>query len=291
VCESDTGASAPARDARGRIDLEIAGLRVATGGWVPDRRCGWAGRLRGSAPVDHARPGQRPLSRSGLSVGFSSVRVSGGHPSLRPPVVHRARTAEGLSGLYRESCAIVWRHYRRPLTVARRRAGARQLAPAGPARVRRGGRDELQRLPARGAAAQRGAAVGAPAADRAPGGAGGRLSPAGAFRQGVPAPVRRHARAVSRARAPPHRAARRQHRSRRTLTMRAGRGGASTRWAAVAITLEPGRPGRRRRRQRAASMANAGGQRPRRALGIRYPPRARRAGQIARRATNRSQQP
>jgi AraC family transcriptional regulator, regulatory protein of adaptative response / methylphosphotriester-DNA alkyltransferase methyltransferase len=118
VCESDTGASAPARDARGRIDLEIAGLRVATGGWVADRRCGWAGRLRGSPPVDHARPGQRPLSRSGLSVGFSSVRVSGGHPSLRPPVVHRARTAEGLSGLYRERCAIVWRHYRRPLTVA-----------------------------------------------------------------------------------------------------------------------------------------------------------------------------
>jgi transcriptional regulator GlxA family with amidase domain len=33
-------------------------------------------------------------------------------------VVHRARTAEGLTGLYRESCAIVLRHYRRPLTVA-----------------------------------------------------------------------------------------------------------------------------------------------------------------------------
>jgi transcriptional regulator GlxA family with amidase domain len=33
-------------------------------------------------------------------------------------VVHRARTAESLSGLYRESCAIVLRHYRRPLTVA-----------------------------------------------------------------------------------------------------------------------------------------------------------------------------
>jgi AraC family transcriptional regulator of adaptative response / methylphosphotriester-DNA alkyltransferase methyltransferase len=33
-------------------------------------------------------------------------------------VVHRSRTAEGLTGLYRESCAIVLRHYRRPLTVA-----------------------------------------------------------------------------------------------------------------------------------------------------------------------------
>ena len=46
------------------------------------------------------------------------MRASGGHRSLRPPVVHRARTAEGLAGLYRESCAIVLRHYRRPLTVA-----------------------------------------------------------------------------------------------------------------------------------------------------------------------------
>jgi transcriptional regulator GlxA family with amidase domain len=46
------------------------------------------------------------------------VRVPGGHPSHRPVVVHRARTAEGLTGLYRESCAIVSRHYRRPLTVA-----------------------------------------------------------------------------------------------------------------------------------------------------------------------------
>jgi transcriptional regulator GlxA family with amidase domain len=33
-------------------------------------------------------------------------------------VLHRARTAESLAGLYRESCAIVLRHYRRPLTVA-----------------------------------------------------------------------------------------------------------------------------------------------------------------------------
>jgi hypothetical protein len=33
-------------------------------------------------------------------------------------VVHRPRTAESLAGLYRESCAIVLRHYRRPLTVA-----------------------------------------------------------------------------------------------------------------------------------------------------------------------------
>jgi AraC family transcriptional regulator of adaptative response / methylphosphotriester-DNA alkyltransferase methyltransferase len=46
------------------------------------------------------------------------VRASGGHPSLRPPVVHRPRTAVSLFGLYRESCAIVLRHYRRPLTVA-----------------------------------------------------------------------------------------------------------------------------------------------------------------------------
>ena len=46
------------------------------------------------------------------------MRASGEHPSHRPPVVHRARTAESLQGLYRESCAIVLRHYRRPLTVA-----------------------------------------------------------------------------------------------------------------------------------------------------------------------------
>ena len=46
------------------------------------------------------------------------MRVSGADPLPRPPVVHRARTAESLSGLYRESCAIVARHYRRPLTLA-----------------------------------------------------------------------------------------------------------------------------------------------------------------------------
>ena len=50
-------------------------------------------------------------------VGRRGVRAPGDHPSHRP-VVHRARTAEGLTGLYRESCAIVARHYRRPLTVA-----------------------------------------------------------------------------------------------------------------------------------------------------------------------------
>jgi AraC family transcriptional regulator, regulatory protein of adaptative response / methylphosphotriester-DNA alkyltransferase methyltransferase len=61
------------------------------------------------------------------------VRASGGHSSLRPPVVHRARTAEGLSGLYRESCAIVLRHYRRPLTVA---VVARALA-SSPRQVQR----------------------------------------------------------------------------------------------------------------------------------------------------------
>jgi hypothetical protein len=38
--------------------------------------------------------------------------------SRRPPVVHWACTADGLSGALRESCAIVLRHYRRPLTVA-----------------------------------------------------------------------------------------------------------------------------------------------------------------------------
>jgi AraC family transcriptional regulator of arabinose operon len=48
-------------------------------------------------------------------------------------VVHRPRTAESLSGLYRESCAIVLRHYRRPLTVA---VVARALA-SSPRQVQR----------------------------------------------------------------------------------------------------------------------------------------------------------
>jgi two-component system response regulator YesN len=48
-------------------------------------------------------------------------------------VVHRARTAESLSRLYRESCAIVLRHYRRPLTVA---VVARALA-SSPRQVQR----------------------------------------------------------------------------------------------------------------------------------------------------------
>jgi AraC-like DNA-binding protein len=48
-------------------------------------------------------------------------------------VVHRARTAESLSGLYRASCAIVLRHYRRPLTVA---VVARALA-SSPRQVQR----------------------------------------------------------------------------------------------------------------------------------------------------------
>ena len=61
------------------------------------------------------------------------MRASGGHPSLRPPVVHRPRTAESLSALYRESCAIVLRHYRRPLTVA---VVARALA-SSPRQVQR----------------------------------------------------------------------------------------------------------------------------------------------------------
>ena len=48
-------------------------------------------------------------------------------------MVHRTRTAESLSGLYRESCAIVLRHYRRPLTVA---VVARALA-SSPRQVQR----------------------------------------------------------------------------------------------------------------------------------------------------------
>ena len=48
-------------------------------------------------------------------------------------MVHRARTTESLSGLYRESCAIVQRHYRRPLTVA---VVARALA-SSPRQVQR----------------------------------------------------------------------------------------------------------------------------------------------------------
>ena len=48
-------------------------------------------------------------------------------------MVHRARTAESLSALYRESCAIVLRHYRRPLTVA---VVARALA-SSPRQVQR----------------------------------------------------------------------------------------------------------------------------------------------------------
>ena len=61
------------------------------------------------------------------------MRASAGHPSLRRPLVHRARTTESLSGLYRESCAIVLRHYRRPLTVA---VVARALA-SSPRQVQR----------------------------------------------------------------------------------------------------------------------------------------------------------
>jgi DNA-binding NarL/FixJ family response regulator len=56
--------------------------------------------------------------------------------------LHRPTTAESLCGLYRESCAIVLRHYRRPLTVA---VVARALA-SSPRQVQRafdevGGRD------------------------------------------------------------------------------------------------------------------------------------------------------
>src|SRR3954454_1222555 len=52
--------------------------------------------------------------------------------AARAPV-HRVHTAESLSGLYRESCAIVLRHYRRPLTVA---VVARALA-SSPRQVQR----------------------------------------------------------------------------------------------------------------------------------------------------------
>jgi AraC-like DNA-binding protein len=47
--------------------------------------------------------------------------------------LHRPTTAESLCGLYRESCAIVLRHYRRPLTVA---VVARALA-SSPRQVQR----------------------------------------------------------------------------------------------------------------------------------------------------------
>src|SRR3954470_16884276 len=52
--------------------------------------------------------------------------------AARAPV-HRVHTAESLSNLYRESCAIVLRHYRRPLTVA---VVARALA-SSPRQVQR----------------------------------------------------------------------------------------------------------------------------------------------------------
>ena len=46
------------------------------------------------------------------------MRASDGHPSPTPQGKRRPRTVESLEGLYWESCAIVARHYRRPLTVA-----------------------------------------------------------------------------------------------------------------------------------------------------------------------------
>src|SRR3954453_14508636 len=104
----------------------------------------------------------------GAVVRNKGVCASGGHPSLRPPVVHRPRTAESLAGLYRESCAIVLRHYRRPLTVA---VVARALA-SSPRQVQRAS-DEvggpLQRRAARGAAAPGGRAALPAAIDCVPG--------------------------------------------------------------------------------------------------------------------------
>jgi hypothetical protein len=51
----------------------------------------------------------RPRSVSAVPVGQDDSRHR---------LLHRPTTAESLSGLYRESCAIVLRHYRRPVTVA-----------------------------------------------------------------------------------------------------------------------------------------------------------------------------
>jgi hypothetical protein len=65
------------------------------------------------APPDRANGAARaesPLSPFWLPLGLGGVRASGKDPSLRPPVVHRARAAESVSGLYRESFAIVLRH-------------------------------------------------------------------------------------------------------------------------------------------------------------------------------------
>ena len=65
-----------------------------------------------------------------LNSALVGVRVLGGHPSHRPPVVHRPRTPDGPTGPGRESSATAVRRYRRPLIGGRRRAGARRLTLA-----------------------------------------------------------------------------------------------------------------------------------------------------------------
>ena len=97
---------------------------LPTTGVIAGQRGRWRQRwqaIRGSCPA------------LGVAVGRTGVRAPGDSSSARPTVIHRARTAEGLTGLYRESCAIVLRHYRRPLTVA---VVARALA-SSPRQVQR----------------------------------------------------------------------------------------------------------------------------------------------------------
>ena len=136
-------------------------------------------------------------------------------------MVHRPRTAESLQGLYRESCAIVLRHYRRPLTVA---VVARAIA-SSPRQVQRafdevGGtsftaflREVRLRNAAELLAAQ--PLTGVP----------GRLSATRALRQGLPPPLRRHAGALSRLLEDSRRRGRAgvNPRSRRTATMKTKR--------------------------------------------------------------------
>src|SRR3954447_12608940 len=66
-------------------------------------------------------------------VGPTGLRRSAEHDSVAERPIHRARTIESLEALYRESCAVVLRHYRRPLTVA---VVARALA-SSPRQVQR----------------------------------------------------------------------------------------------------------------------------------------------------------
>ena len=116
------------------------------GSAVDPRRLRLAWRCDGTA---------RGAGRLPFAVTFVSVarnwgcarlgRSSLATPSGGPPGAHRGGPLRALPGELRDRPA--------PLPPAAdggcRRAGARQLAPAGPARVRGGGADELQRLPAR----------------------------------------------------------------------------------------------------------------------------------------------